>query len=135
VFKVAISEARILGVDDEQVRFTYRKVGSRRPRTMALPAFEFLRRFLQHVLPAGFMKVRYFGFLSPSFAVPLEEVRARIELAQGFAVRAPEPAIEAPAPPCCRHRGGRLRYQRLIRPARQPLGLNSPQASPHPLRR
>ena len=41
---------------------------------MRLAAFEFIRRFLQHVLPTGFMKVRYFGFLSPSFAMPRDEL-------------------------------------------------------------
>lgn len=119
VFKVAISEARIVGVDDTEVRFTYRKGDSNRVRTMALPILEFMRRFLAHVLPAGFMKVRYYGFLSPSFSIPLEELKARIEMAQGFAARAPDPArkIEAPAPMCCRQCGGVLRY----------LGARSPQ--------
>ena len=43
-----------------------------RLRTMALPPFAFIHRFLQHVLPSGFMKVRYYGFVSPSFAMPLD---------------------------------------------------------------
>ena len=58
---------------------------------MTLPIMEFMRRFLQHVLPRGFMKVRYYGFLSPSAAVPLEDVKARIEIASGFALTAPRP--------------------------------------------
>ena len=37
-----------------------------------------MRRFLQHVLPKGFMKVRHFGFLSPNFAVPLQKIRGLI---------------------------------------------------------
>ena len=45
---------------------------------MCLPIMEFMRRFLQHVLPRS-MKVRYFGFLSPSCALPLAEVKARIK--------------------------------------------------------
>lgn len=118
VFKVAISERRILGVDGAEVRFQYRKVDSNRVRTMALPLLEFMHRFLQHVLPAGFMKVRYYGFLSPSFAMPLEEVRARIAMTQGFAARVPEVNLEAPVPMCCRHCGGVLRYQRTILPPR-----------------
>jgi hypothetical protein len=128
VFKVAISESRIVGVDATEVRFQYRKPGANRVRTMVLPILEFMRRFLQHVLPSGFMKVRYYGFLSPSCSVPLEEVRARIELAQGFAVRSPELEIEAPAPRCCRHCGGRLHYQRTILPPREPapIGFRAP---------
>jgi hypothetical protein len=35
---------------------------------------EFMHRFLQHVLPSGFMKVRYYGFLHPSCSTPLEEI-------------------------------------------------------------
>lgn len=80
---------------------------------MRLPVMEFIHRFLQHVLPTGFMKVRYFGFLSPSFAMPLDEVRARIEMTQGFAARAPAVTIEKPQPRCCRHCGGALRYRRI----------------------
>src|SRR5713101_3717599 len=97
VFKVAISERRILQVDDHDVRFRYHQPHSRRARTMTLPIMEFMRRFLQHVLPRGFMKVRYYGFLSPSSAVPLEEIKARIALANGFALASPETTVEAAA--------------------------------------
>jgi hypothetical protein len=58
VFKVAIADHRILTVEDGQVCFSYRKPGSTRPRTLTLDALELIRRFLQHVLPTGFMKVR-----------------------------------------------------------------------------
>ncbi len=114
VFKVAISEKRILAVDDTHVTFHHRKLNSNRLRTMRLPVMAFMHRFLQHVLPRGFMKVRYFGFLSPSFAMPLDEVRARIEMTQGFAARAPEVTVEKPQPLCCRHCGGVLQYRRII---------------------
>ncbi|MDP2619450.1 MAG: transposase [Hyphomicrobiales bacterium] len=124
VFKVGISEGRIVRADDAQVVFRYRKAGSSRQRTMALAPAEFIRRFLQHVLPTGFMKVRYFGFLSPSFSMPIEEVKGRIELARGFALRAPP---EAPAEVsgatsamCCPHCGGRLRWCSVVLP--RPLG-------------
>ena len=71
VFKVAIGEHRIQAVDAHDVRFRYQKPHSNRVRTMTLPIMEFMRRFLQHVLPRGFMKVRYYGFLSPQrFGAP-----------------------------------------------------------------
>lgn len=129
VFKVAIAESRIVRFDDTHVLFRYRKVHSNRVRTMALPIFEFMRRFLQHVLPRGFMKVRYFGFLSPSFSMPLVELQARVELAQGFALREAATQIEppsAPPPLCCRRCGGPLRYQRTILP---PRARSLPQAT------
>jgi Putative transposase/Transposase zinc-binding domain len=113
VFKVAISEGRILHVDDQNVRFRYHKPDSNRPRTMVLPVMEFMRRFLQHVLPQGFMKVRYYGFLSPTCSVPLEEVRARIEMANGFAVPEVEPDTDQ-SPMRCPSCGGRLRFSHLL---------------------
>lgn len=70
VCKVAISNQRIVGLKDRTVTFTYRKPGSSRPRTTALDVIEFIRRFLQHVLPDGFMNVRHFGFLHARCAIP-----------------------------------------------------------------
>jgi hypothetical protein len=121
VFKVAISDQRILGVDEGQVRFAYTKPGSSRRRTMVLAVAEFIRRFLQHVLPQGFMKVRHYGFLSPSFGVPFEQVRARVEMAHGFAAKPVNTDIDAPAPKpmVCSHCGGALKLLRVLRPARQ----------------
>ena len=121
VFKVAISDQRILELDDGQVRFAYTKPGSARRRTMTLSVQEFIRRFLQHVLPQGFMKVRHYGFLSPSFGVPFEEVRARVEMAHGFAVQPVNTDIDAPAPKpmLCSHCGGALKLLRVLPPARQ----------------
>jgi hypothetical protein len=121
VFKVAISDSRIVGFDDTHVSFRYRKVHSNRLRIMRLPVFEFMHRFLQHVLPEGFMKVRTFGFLSTSFAMSREALKARVEMAHGFAVQptTAAPAIAAPPPLCCRHCGGRLRYRRTILPLRR----------------
>jgi hypothetical protein len=118
VFKVAIADSRIVAVDDHSVTFRYRKVHSNRARTMCLPIMEFMRRFLQHVLPAGFMKVRYFGFLSPSCAAPLAEVKARIEMAHGFAKQPPPMISEPPAPMRCPHCGGSLRFVRAMAPPR-----------------
>jgi hypothetical protein len=116
VFKVAIGERRILAVDAHHVRFRYQKPHSPRVRTMTLPIMEFMRRFLQHVLPRGFMKVRYYGFLSPSASVPLEDVKARIEMASGFALATPEATSEPSAALRCRHCGGALRFSRLLLP-------------------
>jgi len=63
--RVAISNNRILSIDDGKVTFTYRdRQRNSELRKMTLDAQEFIRRFLLHVLPAGFMKIRYFGFLS-----------------------------------------------------------------------
>jgi hypothetical protein len=122
VFKVAISDQRILEVGDGQVRFAYTKPGSSRRRTMVLTVHEFIRRFLQHVLPTGFMKVRHYGFLSPNFRIPLEQVKARVEMAHGFAARPVNTELDAPAPKpmVCSHCGGALKLLRVMRAATQP---------------
>jgi hypothetical protein len=84
-------------------------------RTIALDVMEFIRRVLQHVLPTGFMTVRYYGFLSPTSSMSLEQVRTRIEVADGF-VHTPETAIEPVSQLLCRHCGGPLVYRLSILP-------------------
>ena len=61
VFRTAISNARILGMDDTHVTFRWKDRDHDTWRIVRLPGVEFLRRFLQHVLPRGFHKVRYYG--------------------------------------------------------------------------
>ena len=63
--RVAISNNRITKVDNDRIVFTYRdRQENNEKKIMSLDANEFIRRFLLHVLPKGFMKIRYFGFLS-----------------------------------------------------------------------
>jgi hypothetical protein len=61
VFRTAISNARILGIDQTHVTFRWKDRHADAWRTERLPGVEFLRRFLHHVLPRGFHKVRYYG--------------------------------------------------------------------------
>jgi len=84
VFRVAISDRRIVSCDDGQVTFSYRKSGSNRWRKMTVDGSEFVRRFLQHVLPTGFQKVRHYGFLSPNSRVSLDLLRWLIALYHGL---------------------------------------------------
>jgi hypothetical protein len=65
IFRLAISNNRILKLAYGKVTFRYRTTDTGKLKTCTLPAEEFIRRFLQHVLPKGFVKVRYYGFLSP----------------------------------------------------------------------
>jgi hypothetical protein len=105
VFRVAIGDHRIVSCDDGRVTFRYRRVGSNRPRTMTLEVLEFLRRFLQHVLPAGFQKVRHFGFLSANSALSIEAVRWLIVSHLGglFTLAALQPPnVESPVLRCAR---------------------------------
>jgi hypothetical protein len=96
VFKVAISNSRIVSLKDRTVTFTYRKPGRTRPYTTHLDAIEFIRRFLQHVLPDGFMKVRHFGFMNTRCAIPTDTLRLMILKRHPGAFKTPD--VEAPAP-------------------------------------
>ena len=87
MFRTAITNKRIVGVDETHVSFTYRKKTKRSDgepsskgpvQIMKLPALEFLRRFLQHVLPRGHQRVRHYGFLSRASKTNLDELRAVI---------------------------------------------------------
>ena len=63
--RIAISNHRIKSIEDNRVLFTYKdRNNDNRTRTMELSAMEFIRRFLLHVLPKRFMKIRYYGFLA-----------------------------------------------------------------------
>jgi Putative transposase len=62
---VAISNNRLLDIHDEKVRFLWKDYrNENRNKTMTLAAHEFIRRFLLHVLPEGFQRIRYYGFLA-----------------------------------------------------------------------
>ena len=116
VFKVAISNSRIVKIENRKIYFKYRKSHSNRWRTMALDVMEFLRRFLQHVLPTGFMKVRYYGFMNPSCSISLEKVTVLIVLAVGFKIVLPKINIEPLKPFNCSHCGGSLKYIASVLP-------------------
>lgn len=63
--KIAISNSRILSVDEHQVTFSARAKKNGEPkRIITLESTEFIRRYLMHVLPSGFQKIRYYGFLN-----------------------------------------------------------------------
>jgi len=75
IFRVALSNSRILKVADGKVTFRYQDTNGGQMRVCTLAAEEFIRRFLQHVLPKGFVKVRYYGLLSPSYSRILVSIR------------------------------------------------------------
>ena len=75
VHRVAISNNSIIALENDHVTFRYQDSTTREWKTMRLAAMEFLRRFLQHVLPKGFHKVRYFGLLHPTNKVRLKRLQ------------------------------------------------------------
>jgi hypothetical protein len=117
VFKVAISEQRIVKIEDRKVFLKYKKATSNRWRVLCLDVMEFIRRFLQHVLPTGFMKIRYYGFLNPNCSVKLEKISALIELSFGFDVDLPEHIPPEFEPLRCLECGGKLIYRGSLLPS------------------
>jgi Putative transposase len=97
--------------DDGQVSFRwkdYRANGRTRPKVMRLPAGEFMRRFLLHVLPDGFHRVRHYGlFANGHRAAMLARCRELLDVlsppteAEGGQAREKRHAAEAPPCPCC----------------------------------
>jgi hypothetical protein len=90
--RVAISNHRLLAFDGERVTFAYKDYahGDAR-RTMTLTAMEFLRRFVQHILPRGFVRIRQSGFLANACRT------ARVTLARRLLTRPPIP-VTTPTP-------------------------------------
>ncbi len=63
--RVAIANSRLLSLENGRVRFRYKDYArNHEPRVMELDGVEFLRRFLLHVLPTGFVRIRHYGFLA-----------------------------------------------------------------------
>ena len=93
IFRVALSNNRIVGVANDQVTFRYRVADTKKTKTCTLRAEQFIGRLLQHVLPKGFVKVRYFGLFSPGKRPLLAQVRAL--LSTEAACSAPAAADEA----------------------------------------
>ena len=96
IFRVAISNKRVLKLDDGKVTFRFRTSDTGNLKTCILSVEEFIRRFLQHVLPKGFVKVRYYGFFSSGIRPKLAAVRQKL----GHAALGPScPALVDTAPP------------------------------------
>ena len=129
VFRVAITEGRIVRLDDDGVTIRHKHRASARWHTTRLNGHEFMRRFLQHVLPKGLHKVRYSGLWHHSrrdHAARARQLLALDRLAPGPKQAAADPAAtgrdcSAASPsseprrcPCCK--AGHLEYVRKLYP-------------------
>jgi hypothetical protein len=131
--RVAISNHRLLALDERGVTFRYkdyRREGAERYQAMTLGADEFIRRFLLHVLPQSFHRIRHYGLLA-SGGRRNNLARARELLAAP--PRPPEPAV-APEPsdhrppcPCC---GGPMLILEIFERRAQPRAPPRPACSP-----
>ena len=115
--RVAISNRRLVAADDGGVSFRwkdYRIEGPERWKTMTLTAHEFIRRFLLHVLPRGFHRIRHYGlFANGNRAEAIAKARALLAVAAPVAENAEATAAAEPEQPCilprpCPCCGGRM---------------------------
>ncbi|MFL5334660.1 MAG: IS91 family transposase [Geminicoccaceae bacterium] len=114
--RVAMSNRRLIAADSRGVTFTYkdyRREGSDRFKTMTLGPHEFIRRFLIHVLPKGFHRIRHYGlFASAERRRNIAQVRELLGVPapepQGDDVAGEEPAASKPLAPACPCCGGRM---------------------------
>ena len=99
VHRSAFSAERIVADDGQHITFTYREGKTGAGRKMTLRVAQFIARFLQHVLPRGFQRVRYFGWLAPAAQARWERIQALLDW------RPPELVLPDPLPPprcpCC----------------------------------
>jgi hypothetical protein len=131
--RVAISNARLLGLSDGRVTFRYQDYAdAHRHKRMTLEAVEFLRRFVQHVLPRNFVRVRHYGLL----ANRQREVRLaacrRLLLVANVTAALPSPgaaSIEPARPRCCPQCGGSRLVYRELPPAGMTPTASAPDSS------
>jgi hypothetical protein len=114
--RVAISNSRILSVEGDKVTFRWKDYAhGNKNKAMTLKATEFLRRFLMHVLPKGFVRIRFFGFLANRRRAKLLAVCRRL-----LNVEPPSPAVTAepmePPSPCPVCQTGTLRTVERLEP-------------------
>ncbi len=130
--RVAISNRRLLALDERGVTFRYkdyRRDGAERFQVMTLASDEFIRRFLLHVLPRGFHRIRHYGLLA-SGSRRDNLARARELLAAPTPpepAEAPEPPDHRPPCPCC---GGRMLILETFERCTQPRAPPRPACSP-----
>jgi hypothetical protein len=123
LFRVAISNSRIEQIDGGQVTFRYRDNRTQVIRRATLSGVEFLRRFVQHVLPRRCAKVRYYGLWSPTRRSDLERARQLLRPSPAPSPPALSPATPTPPstalPPCPLCHAGTLRLVAVLRPQRK----------------
>jgi hypothetical protein len=108
IFRVALSNNRLRHLHDGQVTFSYKESATDQLKRCTVTAQEFIRRFLQHVLPPRFIKVRYYGLLSPAHRQLLHQARQLLSVTTSKLKREVVKTTEPLALRSCPHCGGPL---------------------------
>jgi ribosomal protein L37AE/L43A len=116
IFRVAISNRRCEKLQHGQVTFSYKESATQQLKRCTITATEFIRRFLQHVLPPRFIKVRYYGLLSPAHRQLLQKARHRLSATFSKLKRPVVQITEPLALLTCPHCRGPLTLLSLLAP-------------------
>ena len=111
VNRVAISNKRILAVDDESVTYCFTPSGSRKSLQRPVSGQEFVRGFLQHTLPSKFQRIRYYGWASPNCKLKFQYVQMLVWFYLGWCwLMKEQQPIEVPIKPIvrCNECGGQM---------------------------
>lgn len=132
--RVAISNSRLVKFEDGRVTFRYKDYADdSRQKTMTLDGVEFLRRFLQHVLPKGFVKIRHYGLLANRHRDERLDLCRRLlfvaAVHEQLSAAAGDVPLEPAQMPCCPQCGG-MRLVREELPAETPLADPKTVAAP-----
>jgi hypothetical protein len=125
VFRIGISNSRLEKLEDGQVTFGYRDNKTQQLRSTTIPAEDFIQRFLQHVLPKGFVKVRAYGLWSANQKERLAKIQEELVQARRLeplpteqaTKEATSPAQDATLCPHCKL--GRMIFIREVAPQRK----------------
>lgn len=119
VYRVAISDKRIVACDETSVTFSYTPTKTKVRITRTVPGTEFIRGFVQHILPRGLQKVRYYGWMSSNSRIPFESAKWLVWLFLGWTYwlgsgHAPQAKPRVPTPVRCAECGGSMRIVRVV---------------------
>jgi hypothetical protein len=133
VNRVAISDNRIATCDEVTVTFRYTPSGTRRSKTRPVSGTEFVRGFVQHTLPRGFQKIRYYGWMSPNCRIGLDEVKWLVWLFLSWTFwlasgHAPQPTAHQPSTIRCAECGGKMR---IVAVSYEPVGTLTEHSIPY----
>ena len=119
VHRVAISDRRIVGYDEQSVTYRVTPSKSRICQTRTVAGYKFLQSFLQHTLPKGFQKVRHYGWMSAKSKIKVDELKWLIWLSLGWTYWLASAHADQSVPPrqaTCADCGRPLRLVAIVTP-------------------
>ena len=117
IFRVAISDKRIESCDQQSVTFRYTPSKSKRSKTREVSGAEFVGGFVQHTLPRGYQKVRYYGWMSQNHRMAIDRVRWLVWLFLGWTFWLASLPVDPPVlrkPIRCQRCGNTMRLAAVI---------------------